>query len=76
MVSILVELGYTKSESESDLVGWGKVRYQVCRLKFQGKETVVIRYPHLSRFKIFGRHESQEAINITMKVAVDALKKW
>jgi len=77
IISILLELGYTKSEPDfSDLVGWGKVKYQTCRLEYKGKETVIIRFPHLSRYKIFNRPKSSDAINNALQIAVNTLNKW
>tara|TARA_R110001583_G_scaffold195399_1_gene372689 strand:- start:1522 stop:2139 length:618 start_codon:yes stop_codon:yes gene_type:complete len=60
---ILKEQGYSATNSVSPLVGWGRVKYQIVEYKSNNHQTAVIRLPHLSIYKIFGRAKSQDAID-------------
>lgn len=43
--------------------GWGTVTYGLARYRRDGRATLVVRLPHLSRFAIFGRPASRGAVD-------------
>lgn len=43
--------------------GWGNVTYSTARYATTRGETLIVRLPHLSRFGIFGRPQSQHAVH-------------
>jgi hypothetical protein len=47
--------------AEKRPVGWGDVKYAVARYTSPRREVTMVGLPHLSRFRIFGRPESQLA---------------
>lgn len=75
---LLVECGYQEDVGKSVLtmVGWGKVTYQISEYHRNDIRTTVIRLPHLSRYKIFGREPSEPAINDIMSVAGKQLREF
>ena len=64
-----------KKEDKKMRVGWGNVTYSKDVFKKAGKDVTLIRLPHLSRYKIFGREESQEQVNEIVDIIVSKLKK-
>jgi len=72
--SLLIESGYRKSgDPVSKEVGWGAVRYQMVSYEKDGGKSLLVRLPHLSRYRIFGRKESEEAINEIASVSAEYL---
>jgi uracil-DNA glycosylase len=51
-------------------VGWGSVTYEIARYESSDVRTLLVRMPHLSRYRILGRADSQAAVdNITAAIA-------
>jgi hypothetical protein len=51
-------------------IGWGDYRYRLSRYASVSGATLVVRIPHLSRFRIFGRPQSRHAVTeITTAIA-------
>ncbi|TLS77580.1 hypothetical protein FE236_02950 [Mariprofundus erugo] len=71
IASLLIAVGYHELENTTDKVGWGNVTYQMNAYEREGHKSLLIRLPHLSRYKIFGREESQMAINHISSVAAE-----
>lgn len=63
-----VRPGYTKS-----LVGWGNITAEMNFYELPEKELCLIRFPHLSRFKIFGRPASQPYIDQLLSKAAQCI---
>lgn len=71
---ILMESGYQAAgNSIIDKVGWGNVTYQMDAFERVDHKSLLIRLPHLSRYRIFGRERSQIAINHFASVAAKYL---
>jgi hypothetical protein len=60
---------------QRDSVGWGTVTYAVRRYTTGRGEVTMVRLPHLSRFRIFGRPESQHATNDIVDTISAALRR-
>ena len=68
--TVLQRLGWTEIGVESAPVGWGSITYSIRTLRRAGRESVVVRLPHLSRFRIIGRPQSAAAVeHITWTIA-------
>lgn len=76
MSSIIVEKGGQLVRTETDEIGWGKVTYQVTHFKINGRDILIIRLPHLSRYKIFGRKESCAQIDKIVNLIASSLNGW
>jgi hypothetical protein len=59
---VLQNLGYTERELASHPVGWGSVTYSLSQLTNGRKNIVLVRLPHLSRFRIIGKPECEDAV--------------
>lgn len=59
---VLGDKGYQKTDPLQEPVGWGNVTYSQARFRSGTEEVLVVRLPHLSRYKIFGRPQSRQAI--------------
>ncbi|MGH2844960.1 MAG: hypothetical protein ACRDL0_02875 [Thermoleophilaceae bacterium] len=58
--------------AETGPIGWGAYTYSLARYESARGRTLMVRIPHLSRFKIFGRPESREAIERFTTAAAEA----
>ena len=58
---------YEKNEQKSHLVGWGEISAEVIHYESAGRKFGLVRFPHLSRYKIFNRKESETEIDTIMK---------
>jgi hypothetical protein len=47
----------------SNPAGWGKVSYEETEFEIDSGVALVVRLPHLSRFRIFGRPASQKCVD-------------
>ena len=72
--SLLIESGYRKSGYDiSEKVGWGDVRYQMASYEKDGFKSLLIRVPHLSRYKIFNSMGCEKAINNITSLSAEYL---
>lgn len=62
--NILETVDYQRNELNSwqGLVGWWNVSYEVSQYSRGDRQAVVVRFPHLSTYKIFSRDEYKPAI--------------
>jgi hypothetical protein len=58
----LATMGWSLKNRERGLVGWGSVSYELAVYEGSGTQMLLARLPHLSRFRILGRAQSQPAI--------------
>lgn len=63
---ILTEDNYTLSTEQNLNTGWGNFRAAVSKLKKNNDIFTLARFPHLSRFSIFGRKESKMHVDKIM----------
>jgi hypothetical protein len=61
--------------AEKHPVGWGNVKYAVGRYTTTACEVTMLGLPHLSRFRIFGRPESQHATTEIVDTISAALRR-
>ena len=59
---VLLGLGGKERRVVKERVGWGENTYTQCHLALNGREILILRLPHLSRFCIIGRPESMLAV--------------
>lgn len=60
------------TESETKRIGWGSVTYQIKKYMKNDSEILVIRLPHLSRYKIFNSEKCSLVIEyIFMKIKIN-----
>lgn len=66
---ILRGLGNTSipEKSKSESTGWGRTQYQVEKYMADGESILLIRIPHLSRYKLFNSEKCKSAIDVLMK---------
>jgi hypothetical protein len=57
---------------EKALVGWGAYTYGMTEYESPHGKTLIVQIPHLSRFRIFGRPESRQAIDRFTTAAANA----
>jgi hypothetical protein len=63
----LQKVNWRVAEEQIIKVGWGSVTCSIRTLTRMGDETVLVRLPHLSRFRIIGRAESEAAVERVVK---------
>jgi len=61
--SHLTKQGFQMVEKINELIGWGRVRYQIQRYERGDQVSLIVRLPHLSTYKIFSRPACQPAID-------------
>lgn len=71
---VLNNKGYIETERPKEYpVDWGAYRYSQSRHRLGDEELLMIRLPHLSRFRIFGRSKSQRAVDQITDAIVESL---
>lgn len=71
---LLLAKGLVETERTQELpVEWGNYTYSQATYKLGDREVLMIRLPHLSRFKIFGRAKSQRAVEQLTDTIVEAV---
>jgi hypothetical protein len=60
-------------EPEVAPVGWGSITYRLERYESSHARTLVVGLPHLSRFAIFGRPDSERAVDQLMSAVVASM---
>jgi|SRR5215211_7051137 len=60
---VLTRKGFEMTEMRKEPIGWGNVTYSSSRYRSENGNVLMVRLPHLSRYKVFGRPESQHAID-------------
>lgn len=75
---IIVESGGQQLDEsdEGGEVGWGKIKYYVSRFNLDGRDILIVNIPHLSRYRIFGRPESDKAVNKIISLVAESLGGW
>ena len=63
---IIVEDGYKLSTEKNLNTGWGNFKSEVSKFQKNNKVFTLARFPHLSRFSIFGRKESKMHVDKIM----------
>jgi hypothetical protein len=67
---ILKRKGFDFISEQKNCVGWGKETYNLTELRGGEKTVVLVRLPHLSRYKIFSRQKCDSEIKkVTDKIA-------
>jgi hypothetical protein len=62
--SVLLARGFRIIEKIKPLTGWGDVTYSQAKYSsLDEKEVLMVRLPHLSRYKIFGKPECRRAVD-------------
>lgn len=68
--TVLEEMGGQQVRQALIPVGWGAVHYEESLYQVSGHSVLLVRLPHLSRFRIFGRPASEEAARrLTAEIA-------
>jgi hypothetical protein len=65
--------GYRRIEMLQGPVGWGNVSYSQARYVLDQEDLLLLRLPHLSRYRILGRPQSRMAIERFTDAIVQAL---
>lgn len=79
MASIIVSAGGKVSDNKGfkpKPVGWGNVSYSATQFLMDGREICLIRLPHLSRYKIFGRDGSSTQVEEISGLVANSLNGW
>lgn len=71
----LRQKGFTRIDTKKQPVGWGNVTYGSSRYDSESGNVLMVRLPHLSRYRIFGRSESLEATDRLTEAIVQALRE-
>lgn len=69
----LANMGWSLRDRETGLVGWGSVSYELAVYESSGHKMLLARLPHLSRFRILGRAQSQPAIKRVVSTIAAAM---
>lgn len=67
---ILLSLKYCEVQSSEQPTGWGNYKASITYFEKGDEKVTFVRFPHLSRFSIFGREKSEEAISKLMDKAL------
>ncbi|MFA5718770.1 MAG: hypothetical protein WC952_13745 [Desulfobulbaceae bacterium] len=70
LASILEEIAGTQPEVVRSGVGWGNISAELAMFNGGRGRTSLLRFPHLSRFRIFDRPESQPHTNSLLRQAI------
>jgi hypothetical protein len=62
VLEILSEFGLKEKEPQSLWTGWGNVQAYIKRFEYDGKTITFLKLPHLGRFTIFGRKNTENQI--------------
>jgi hypothetical protein len=71
----LQKLKWSVAEEQVIKVGWGSVTCSIRTLRRMGDETVLVRLPHLSRYRIIGRPESEAAVEHVVRALARAIRR-
>lgn len=71
IVKITKENGGTLSDSQSLPTGWGEYEADVCHYQFNSNARTVVRFPHLSQYKLLGRPECIPNIEAILEYAIN-----
>jgi hypothetical protein len=69
------KLGWRPVGEEAFPVGWGSVSCSIRRFVRGSQATVLVRLPHLSRFRIIGRPESEAAVRRVVHVVTERISQ-
>lgn len=72
--NVLRRKGFRKTDALQEPVGWGSVTYSSSGYASENGNVLMVRLPHLSRYKIFGRPESQSATDRLTDAIAQALR--
>jgi hypothetical protein len=73
--AVLQNLGWMGDEPQPIRVGWGNVTYSVSRLTHEGRETLVVRLPHLSRFRVVVKAKCESAVTQLVVALADSIRR-
>lgn len=71
---VLRQKGFARTDSQKKRIGWGNVTYASSEYESKGDNLLMVRLPHLSRYKVFGRSESLEATDRLTEAIAQALR--
>jgi hypothetical protein len=72
---VLARKGFRRTSMQREPVGWGHVTYSSSRYDSGSGNVLMVRLPHLSRYKVFGRPQSQDATDRLTDAIVQALEQ-
>jgi len=70
---IFISMQYSEAQPSEEPTGWGNYRASITHFEKGNQKVTLVRFPHLSRFSIFDRKESKEAI---CKIMDNALQNY
>ncbi len=70
---VLVRKGFVRTDAVQEPVGWANVTYSWSRYELEESKVLMVRLPHLSRYKVFGRPQSQHATDRLTESIAQAL---
>lgn len=73
LIDIFVSQGYDIDRTETRQVGWGSTTYAKTQLSRADWDLTLLRLPHLSRYRFFGRPESRLAVRDIASTIATAL---
>lgn len=72
---VLRRKGFERTDTQKEPVRWGNVTYSSSRHESENGNVLMVRLPHLSRYKIFGRPQSQHAPDRLIEEITHTLRK-
>ncbi len=72
---VLTLRGFKRTATQKKPIGWGNVTYTLSEYESDSANLLMVRLPHLSRYKVFGRPESLEATNRLTEAIAQALRE-
>lgn len=70
---VLKDRGFERTVTTRVPVAWGRVTSTQSKYRLEDEEVLTVRVPHLSRYRIFGRPESREAVDQLTDTIVESL---
>ncbi len=72
---VLRHKGFVRTDALQEPVGWGNVSYSSSRYESGIGNVLMVRLPHLSRYRVFGRPQSQYATDRLTESIAQALRQ-
>lgn len=76
MTALILEADGKLLKEKSDRVEWGNVTYSISQFTTANRNITIVRLPHLSRYKIFGREKSNTATSAIVDTVAVSLGGW
>lgn len=71
--TLFIQAGYHESKLEKESMNWGKITVEVSDITRHERTLLLVRVPHLSRYKLFNRSESSKAAQLVCSRVAEAL---